>query len=277
MTKLSIFAAQIRREEMEEFRELGFGHVGGSLSITDTIAALYGEIMHYDPKNPQWEQRDRLVCSKGHAGPAIYATLALKGFFPMEWLMTLNKPGTRLPSHCDKNLTPGIDMTTGSLGQGASTAAGLALALKYDKSDSRVYLILGDGECNEGQVWEMALFAAHKKLGNLIAFVDYNHKQLDGSTDEILNLGDIGAKFESFDWFVQTIDGSDPDLVVAAVKKAQTQQKDRPAMIVLNTIKGAGVPACEAIEYNHHIVCGTQMADEAIAMLDEVIGGTESV
>ena len=142
MTKLTIFAAQIRREEMKEFKELGFGHIGGSLSITDTIAALYGEIMHYDPKNPQWEQRDRLVCSKGHAGPAIYATLALKGFFPMEWLMTLNKPGTRLPSHCDKNLTPGIDMTTGSLGQGASTAAGLALALKYNKSDSRVYLIL---------------------------------------------------------------------------------------------------------------------------------------
>ena len=277
MTKLTVFAAQIRREEMKEFKELGFGHVGGSLSITDTIAALYGEILHYDPKNPQWEQRDRLVCSKGHAGPAIYATLALKGFFPMEWLMTLNKPGTRLPSHCDKNLTPGIDMTTGSLGQGASTAAGLALALKYDKSDSRVYLILGDGECNEGQVWEMALFAAHKKLGNLIAFVDYNHKQLDGSTDKILNLGDIGAKFASFDWFVQTIDGSDPDLVVAAVNKAKAQQKDRPAMIVLNTVKGAGVPACEAIEYNHHIVCGPQMADEAIAMLDEVIGGTEGV
>lgn len=277
MTKLTIFAAQIRREEMKEFKELGFGHIGGSLSITDTIAALYGEIMHYDPKNPQWEQRDRLVCSKGHAGPAIYATLALKGFFPMEWLMTLNKPGTRLPSHCDKNLTPGIDMTTGSLGQGASTAAGLALALKYDKSGSRVYLILGDGECNEGQVWEMALFAAHKKLGNLIAFVDYNHKQLDGSTDEILNLGDIGAKFASFDWFVQTIDGSDPDLVVAAVKKAQAEQKDRPSMIVLNTIKGAGVPACEAIEYNHHIVCGPQMADEAIAMLDEMIGGNEGV
>ena len=277
MTKLTVFAAQIRREEMKEFKELGFGHVGGSLSITDTIAALYGEILHYDPKNPQWEQRDRLVCSKGHAGPAIYATLALKGFFPMEWLMTLNKPGTRLPSHCDKNLTPGIDMTTGSLGQGASTAAGLALALKYDKSDSRVYLILGDGECNEGQVWEMVLFAAHKKLGNLIAFVDYNHKQLDGSTDEILNLGDLGAKFASFDWFVQTIDGSDPDLVVAAVKIAQAQQKDRPAMIILNTIKGAGVAACEAIEFNHHIVCSPEMADEAIAELDKVIGGTEGV
>ena len=277
MTKLTIFAAQIRREEMKEFKELGFGHIGGSLSITDTIAALYGDIMHYDPQTPLWEKRDRLVCSKGHAGPAIYATLALKGFFPMEWLMTLNKPGTRLPSHCDKNLTPGIDMTTGSLGQGASTAAGLALALKYDKSDSRVYLILGDGECNEGQVWEMALFAAHKKLGNLIAFVDYNHKQLDGTTDEIMNLGDIGAKFASFGWFVQTIDGSDPDLVVAAVRTAQHMQKDRPAMIVLNTIKGAGVPACEAIEFNHHIVCGPQMADEAIAELDKVIGGTEGV
>ena len=123
----------------------------------------------------------------------------------------------------------------------------------------------------------MALFAAHKKLGNLIAFVDYNHKQLDGSTDEILNLGDLGAKFASFDWFVQTIDGSDPDLVAAAVKIAQAQQNDRPAMIILNTIKGAGVAACEAIEFNHHIVCSSEMADEAIAELDKVIGGTEGV
>jgi len=273
MTDLRKFAAQIRREELKEFKELGFGHVGGSLSITDTIAALYGEIMHYDPKNPSWDKRDRLVCSKGHAGPAIYATLALKGFFPMEWLMTLNKPATRLPSHCDRNLTPGIDMTTGSLGQGASTAAGLALALKYDKSDSRVYLIMGDGECNEGQVWEMALFAAHKQLGNLIAFVDYNHKQLDGTTDEIMNMGDIGAKFESFGWYVQTIDGSDPDKVVASVRIAQKEQGNKPAMIVLNTIKGAGVPAVEAIEFNHHIVLSAEVADEAIAALDKVIGG----
>lgn len=277
MTKLTSFAAQIRKEEMKEFKELGFGHIGGSLSITDTIAALYGEIMHYDPKNPSWDKRDRLVCSKGHAGPAIYATLALKGFFPMEWLMTLNKPGTHLPSHCDKTLTPGIDMTTGSLGQGASTAAGLALALKYDKSESRVYLIMGDGECNEGQVWEMALFAAHKKLGNLIAFVDYNHKQLDGTTDEIMDMGDIGAKFASFGWYVQTIDGNNPDLVVEAVKKAQLEQQDRPAMIVLNTVKGAGCSAIETIEFNHHIVCGPQMADEAIAELDKVIGGNEGV
>jgi len=273
MTNLKKFAAEIRREAMKEFKELGFGHVGGSLSAADTIAALYGEIMKYDPKNPGWDKRDRLVCSKGHAGPSIYAALALKGFIPMDWLMTLNKPHTRLPSHCDKNLTPGVDMTTGSLGQGASTAAGMALALKINKSDSRVYLILGDGECDEGQVWEMAMFAAAKKLGNLIAFVDYNHKQLDGTTDEILDLGDIGSKFGAFGWFTQTINGNDPDTVVEAVRKAQKEQGDRPAMIVLNTVKGFGVPAVEATEFNHHINVSAELADEAIAALDKVIGG----
>lgn len=273
MTNLKKFAAELRREELKEFKELGFGHIGGSLSATDVIAALYGELMKYDPKNPAWEQRDRLVCSKGHAGPAIYAALAIKGFFPMDWLMTLNKPHTHLPSHCDKNLTPGIDMTTGSLGQGASTAAGMALALKINKSDSHVYLIMGDGECDEGQVWEMAMFAAHKKLGNLIAFIDYNHKQLDGSTDEIMDIGDVESKFKSFGWITQSISGNDPDLIVAAVRKAQAEQGDRPAMIVLNTIKGYGVPSVEAIEFNHHINVSAEFADEAIAALDKMIGG----
>ena len=218
MSELKKFAAQIRIAEMKCFKARGFGHVGGALSATDIIAALYGSIMKYDPKNPDWDERDMLVCSKGHAGPALYSALALKGYFPEDWLLTLNIPGTRLPSHCDKNLTPGIDMTTGSLGQGASTAAGLALGLKIKQKPNRVYLILGDGECNEGEVWEMAMFAAHKKLGNLIAFVDNNHKQLDGTTNDIMAMGDIAAKFASFGWAAYAMKGDDPDAIAEAVK-----------------------------------------------------------
>ena len=152
MTKLQAFARDIRIQQMIEFKTRGFGHLGGSLSITDCLAALYGEIMNIDPGNPSWEDRDRLVMSKGHAGPALYATLALKGYFPLDVLLTLNQNGTKLPSHCDKNLTPGIDMTTGSLGQGASTAAGMALGLKHSGKKARVYLIIGDGAVDRKSV-----------------------------------------------------------------------------------------------------------------------------
>lgn len=268
LTPLKKFATEIRIQEMEEFKARGFGHMGGALSITDCLAALYGEIMNIDPKNPQWEERDRLVMSKGHAGPALYATLALKGYFPLEMLKTLNQNGTHLPSHCDKNLTTGIDMTTGSLGQGASTAAGMALGLKLSGSKSRVYLILGDGECQEGQVWEMALFAPQHKLGNFIAFLDYNKRQLDGYVKDICNLDDPVAKFESFNWYTRRIDGSDPDKIVAAVKDAQKNQGDKPAMIILDTIKGSGVKEIEEIRLNHHLNIKAEDADKYIAELE---------
>ena len=266
-SQLKKFATEIRIAQLEEFKARGFGHIGGALSITDCLAALYGEIMKYDPKNPHWEDRDRLVMSKGHAGPALYATLALKGFFPMEMLKTLNQTGTHLPSHCDKNLTPGIDMTTGSLGQGASTAAGLALGLKAQKKDARVYLILGDGECQEGQVWDMAMFAPQHKLGNLIAFVDNNKRQLDGYTSDICNIEPIDEKFEAFGWYTMRIDGSNPDKIADAVKVAQANQGDKPAMIILDTIKGAGVKAVEETKLNHHLNVAADDADEYIAEL----------
>ncbi len=266
MSELKKLALDIRIHEMKCVGKRGFGHVGGALSATDCIAALYGKLMKYDPKNPKWEERDRLVCSKGHAGPALYAVLALKGFFPMDWLETLNQNGTSLPSHCDKKLTPGIDMTTGSLGQGASLAAGVACALKLNNSDSTVYLILGDGECNEGQVWEMAMFAAAKGLNNIVAFVDYNKKQLDGTTEESLDMGDIRSKFESFGWNAVEIDGNDPDAVADCVLK---NRGDKPLCVVLDTIKGAGVPSVESIEYNHHIVVPEDMLKEALAHLEQ--------
>jgi transketolase len=227
--------------------------------------------MNYKPEDPSWEGRDRLVCSKGHAGPAIYSTLALKGFFPMEWIHTLNKGGTNLPSHCDKNKTPGIDMTTGSLGQGGSAALGMAIGLKG--TGQKVFLIMGDGECNEGQVWEMALSAAHHKANNLIAFVDYNHKQLDGTTDDVLDLGDIADKFRAFGWYSQTVDGHDVAALYDAIENAKANAGDRPSMIVMNTVKGKGVKFIEDTEFNHHIMISKEDADRAIEEIkSEVIG-----
>lgn len=267
LTPLKEFATDIRIQQMEEFKARGFGHVGGSLSITDCLAALYGGIMRIDPKNPNWEDRDRLVVSKGHSGPALYAALALKGYFPLETLKTLNQNGTTLPSHCDRNLTPGVDMTTGSLGQGASTACGMALGLKLSGKDSRVYLILGDGECQEGQVWEMALFAAQHKLGNFIAFLDYNKRQLDGYVTDICDLEDPVAKFESFNWYVKRIKGDDPDKIYETILETQKNQKDRPAMIVLDTVKGGGVKQIEDTTLNHHLNMTTELADEIIKQL----------
>jgi len=185
---LERFATEIRLETMKELTHLGFGHVGGDLSVIETLAVLYGEVMRIDPKNPRWSDRDWLVVSKGHAGPAVYATLALTGYFPLEELLTLNQGGTRLPSHCDRNKTIGIDMTTGSLGQGVSSAIGIALGNRLDQRENYTYLMIGDGVCDEGQVWEGALFAAHHKLDHLIAFVDANKKQLDGYTKDINDL-----------------------------------------------------------------------------------------
>lgn len=268
MSTLKNFATDIRIQQMIEFKTRGFGHLGGSLSITDCLAALYGEIMNIDPKNPKWEDRDRLVMSKGHAGPAVYATLALKGYFPLDVLLTLNQNGTNLPSHCDMNLTTGIDMTTGSLGQGASTAAGMALGLKHSGKSARVYLVLGDGEAQEGQVWEMALFAAQQKLNNLIAFLDFNKRQLDGRVEDICSLGKPEEKFASFGWYTIRIPGNDPDLIAKTIREVQAAQGDKPAMIVLDTEKGAGVPEVIDIELNHHITIKAEDADKIIADLE---------
>jgi transketolase len=265
--KMKEFAIKIRLHTMKEFKARGFGHVGGALSVVDLLSVLYeGGIMRYDPADPNWPGRDRLVCSKGHAGPSLYATLALKGFFPMDWLETLNIPGTNLPSHCDRNKTPGIDMTTGSLGQGMSTAIGMALADKIKARSNEVFLIVGDGELNEGQIWEGAQFAAHNKLSNLIGFCDYNHKQLDGYTIDINNPQDIRCKFECFGWDTQQIDGRDVEAIHNAIEKAR-QVPDKPHMIVLDTIKGAGVKEVEDMLYNHHINVSPEMADRALAEL----------
>nr|WP_294148634.1 transketolase [uncultured Clostridium sp.] len=251
---------------MRTIGSLGVGHVGGSLSVADLLAVLYGKAMKYDSGRPDWEGRDWLVCSKGHAGPAVYSALALKGFFPESELQTLNRPGTRLPSHCDRNLTTGIDMTTGSLGQGASTAAGVAFGIKLDGKNNFVYLILGDGEIQEGQVWEMALFASQRKLSNLIAFVDYNRIQLDGYTDDICSLGDVRAKFEAFGWYAQDVDGHDVEAIDRAIRNAKAQN-EKPSMIVLETEKGHGWSEI-AGKLNGH--CPTVSEEQLKAALEEM-------
>ena len=256
---LEKFATQIRLETLKELTHLGFGHAGGAMSVVETLAVLYGEVMRVDPNNPKWEDRDWLVVSKGHSGSAVYATLALKGFFPLEELLTLNQGGTNLPSHCDRNKTVGIDMTTGSLGQGVSSAIGIALGNRLDKKDNYTYLIIGDGECDEGQVWEGSLFAAHHKLDHLVAFVDDNKKQLDGYTRDVLNLGQISQKFAAFDWHVQDVNGADVRQIYDAIEAAKAV-KGKPSVIVLDTVKGQGVPFVEETMMNHHIVIDKEKA-----------------
>lgn len=265
--ELRVIAEGIRLVTLQTLEGFGAGHIGGAMSIVETLAVLYGSELRCKPENPQWEERDRLVMSKGHAGPALYATLALKGFFPKEMLSELNQGGGRLPSHCDRNKTPGVDMTTGSLGQGISAAIGLALGCRMNKSDSITYLIMGDGECNEGQVWEGVMFAGAHKIDNMITFVDYNKQQLDGFTKDILDMGDIGEKFRSFGWHVQTINGHDTGAILEAITAAKAN-KGSPSVIVLDTIKGNGTFAA-GIEGNHHMSLGKEQMEETIKKVAE--------
>ena len=247
---LQAFAVRIRMALVEAIHSIGSGHVGGALSIADVLAVLYGREMNVRPEDPQWPDRDYLVVSKGHAGPAVYGTLALKGYFPYEELKTLNQGGTRLPSHCDRNKTPGIDVTTGSLGQGTSQAAGLALGNRLKGRKNRVFLIVGDGELDEGQCWEAFSFAAAKKLGNLAVLIDWNKKQLDGRLNEVLPLGDIAAKMEAFGFDTVQVDGGDVEAIAAALERTR-QGGDKPYAIVLDTVKGHGIAEAENTEMNH--------------------------
>jgi transketolase len=272
--ELKILAQRIRIYALHEFKSIGFGHIGGSMSIAELLAVLYGSNMKFNPRKPDWDGRDWLVLSKGHSGPGLYAALAWAGFFPLEELKTLNQPKTRLPSHCDRNLTPGIDMTTGSLGQGISTALGIALGHRMQRKENYVYLILGDGECNEGQIWEGVQFAAHWKIDNMITFVDANKKQLDGYTKDINDLTGLADKFACFGWYSQNVDGHDVEQIFLAIAKAK-MEKGRPSVIVLNTVKGKDCCFAESIFLNHHMVISPEMADEAIKKLEEAITACE--
>ena len=265
--KLKLKAKEIRKVVIEAIGSLGIGHIGGSMSIVETLVVLYYKFMNIDPADPRKADRDKLVLSKGHSGPTLYAILADRGFFPKEWLATLNRGGSRLPSHCDMNLTPGVDMTTGSLGQGLSAGVGMALGHKLDGRDSTIYVVIGDGECHEGQVWEAAMAAAHFRLDNLIAFLDYNKMALDGTLAEVMEIADITAKWVSFNWFVQRIDGHDYRQLEQAILRAKSE-RDRPSMIVLDTIKGKGCSFAENRVESHHMSFDMTKAREAIAILE---------
>ncbi|WZL81500.1 transketolase [Vallitaleaceae bacterium 9-2] len=266
-TELNAFAKNIRIQSLEQFASRGFGHLGGAMSIVEILAVLYGDVMNYDPKNPKMKDRDQFVCSKGHAGPSVYATLALKGFFDTEELKTLNQPKTNLPSHCDMLKTKGIDVTTGSLGQGISLASGVAYGMKLNGYASRVFCIVGDGELQEGQNWEAIMNSAHKGIDNLVVFVDRNFMQLDGEVKNVNDITDIAAKFSAFDWNTINVEnGHDVELIAKAVKKAD-QFKGKPTAIICNTLKGKGVVWAET-EWNHHVPVTREAADIAIEALN---------
>jgi transketolase len=232
---------EVRYLTMDAIGRVGVGHVGGSMSVVETLVVLYYRHMRIDPRNPRKEGRDRFVLSKGHAGPALYSVLACKGYFDRSLLATLNAPETLLPSHCDMNRTPGVDMTAGSLGQGISCAVGIAVGARLKKDGARVYSIIGDGESQEGQVWEAAMYAAHMKLDNLMAFTDYNKQQLDALIDEINSLEPLMDKWAAFGWNVINVgNGHDVKEIDAAIVRAKSCQ-GKPSMIILNTIKGKGV------------------------------------
>lgn len=223
----------------------GSGHPGGSLSATELLVGLYfGGILKVDPENPNWEGRDRFILSKGHVAPILYSVLARKGFFPIEELDSLRKLGSILQGHPHMGHTPGLDCSSGSLGQGLSIANGLAIAFKKQKRSNRVYCLLGDGELQEGQVWEAVMTAAQHRLDNLCAIVDYNHVQLDGTTEEIKDLGDLCAKWKEFGWNVIELDGHDIDAVLEAYQFA-AQTPGKPSVLIANTVKGKGVSFME--------------------------------
>ena len=241
--QLEIVATKARMGIIEGTYNAKSGHPGGSLSVVDLLTYLYFEKMNIDPKNPDMKDRDRFVLSKGHAAPALYSVLALRGFFSTDEIKKLRKPNALLQGHPSIAID-GVDMSTGSLGQGISTACGMALAAKLDGASYRVYAALGDGEIEEGQVWEAAMFAANKKLDNLTAFVDFNNLQIDGTLDEVNSPCPIDEKFAAFGWDVTIIDGNDFDAIEQAIAHAETV-KDKPSVIILETLKGKGVSFME--------------------------------
>lgn len=260
LKQLAAMCGAVRRGCLESIASLGVGHIGGSMSVIEALVMLYFRHMRLDASNDKAADRDMFVLSKGHAGPALYAALVEKGFVKRDQLSTLNRGGTSLPSHADRKLTPGVDMSTGSLGQGFSAAAGIALGLRMDGprpdgSTRRCWAIIGDGESDEGQVWEAAAFAAHYKLDNLIAFTDYNKFQIDGSTDSVMGLRDLAGKWRAFGWKAIEVDGHDLAALDRAILEARST-KGQPVMIVLDTIKAKGIPAFEGKAESHNAPFG---------------------
>ncbi len=272
--ELEEIARKIRVHIVKSTHEAGSGHPGGSLSATDILTALYFEVMDHRPDEPEWPKRDRLVLSKGHAAPALYGALAEAGYFPTEELMTLRKLGSRLQGHPSVKDTPGVDASTGSLGQGLSIANGMALSAKIDRESYRVFAICGDGEIQSGQIWEAAMFASHNNLDNLVVFLDRNKLQIDGATEKVMSIEPIISKWRAFGWHVMEINGHDMDQIVNAINRAE-EVHGEPSIIVANTIKGKGVPFMEGSLAFHGKAADDDQLEIALEALDEKDGGDE--
>lgn len=267
--ELEITACKVRMGIIEGVHSAKAGHPGGSLSCADILTYLYFAHMNVDPKNPKMPNRDRLVLSKGHAAPALYSVLAQKGYFEVETLKTLRHIGSILQGHPDMKNIPGVDMSTGSLGQGISCAVGMALSSKHFGDNYNVYTILGDGEIEEGQVWEAAMFAANKKLSNLTAFVDYNNLQIDGTIEEVNSAYPIDEKFKAFNWHTITIDGHDFEQIENALKEAATV--DKPVAIIAKTVKGKGVSFMENQCGWHGVAPNDEQYEQAMSELNNAL------
>lgn len=266
LKSLESIAKNIRRSIVSMICEAKSGHPGGSLSIVDILTALYYDEMNIDPAKPKMEGRDRFVLSKGHAAPALYAILAEKGYFPKEELMTLRKFGSHLQGHPDMKKVPGVEISTGSLGQGLSVANGMALNAKIFKEDYRVYVMIGDGELQEGQIWEAAMTAAHYKLDNVCAFVDSNNLQIDGNVDAVMGVEPLDKKWEAFGWNVLSIDGHNFEEIFAALEAAKAC-KGKPTLILAKTVKGKGVSFMENVCGFHGTAPTAEERDKALAEL----------
>ena len=273
--ELSIIANKVRKHTLTAVYSANSGHPGGSLSIAEVLTLLYFEKMNIDPKKPKMENRDRLVLSKGHTSPALYGVLAERGFIPADDIKTFRKTDSYLQGHPDMKHIPGVDMSTGSLGQGVSAAGGMALAAKIDNKDYRVYAILGDGELEEGQVWEQAMFAAHYKLDNLTIFVDFNGLQIDGDIKKVMNPTPIDKKFEAFGWNVLVVNAHDFEELSDAIEKAK-ECKGKPTAIIMESIKGKNVSFMENKAEWHGSAPNKEQYEQGIKELDEILKGLEA-
>ena len=273
--QLQITACKVRMGVIDAVYSANSGHPGGSLSASDVFTWLYFKEMNVDPANPKWEDRDRFVLSKGHCAPGLYSTLANRGFFPVEDLKTLRKIGSYLQGHPNMNLTPGVDMSTGSLGQGISTAVGMAMGAKRQGKEVRVYTLLGDGETQEGQVWEALMCAAHYKLDNFVAIIDNNNLQIDGAIDKVMSPYPFDKKLEAFGLYTQVVDGHDFDALAEAFANARAE-KGRPSAIVLKTTKGKGVSFMENDAGWHGKAPNEEQYNKAVAELTAALQELEA-
>ena len=271
--RIEKLAAQIRLETLRVIHSRGFGHVGGSMDLADLMAVLYGEVMHFDPKDPRDPDRDWLVLSKGHAGPVAYATFGLMGYYPMAEAYTLHQPHTKFPSHTDRKLTPGVDLTTGSLGQGVSSAVGAALGNRIDGRKNHVFCVIGDGEADEGQVWEAFHFAYAHKLDNIVFIIDENEYQLDGPTKDILDHGSLAKKAAGFGLHTLEIDGHDIPAIYEAIMSAYAT-KGVPTCIVMHTIKGKGATFAEP-KREHSSQPSEEQWQEALAASEKALAALQ--